>query len=360
MPSRNTGAASGFPAAYAAIAFAAAMAGCYPSRWTHNYSNAIDNAEADNAVLEETGRDEESERLRRERLLELKEEEGDAYKINAGDQIEIRIYGHDDLGMVTRVGPDGTVGMVFLGQVMLAGRTISEARDTIEKGLSLYIKHPVASVMVREVAGETVTVSGAVSRPGLYSISATSRLADAYAMAGGSAERLFNGVGVDIADLEHSILVRDEEVVPADFMAAIERGDPLENVRLKKGDYIFIAQRMESSVTICGEVPNPHRRLYDSSLGLVEALTTAGWMLETHWSHVIIIRNGLADPKMYKVDIDGIMAGRCANFKLQPNDIIYVPKDTMSEYNVFVRKLLPTAQIFNLIKSGIVSYWHEK
>jgi len=359
MPSRAFRAAAGRLAAHAAIALAAIMAGCYPSRWTHNYNHALGNTEADNAVLAETGHDEESERLRRERLLQLKEEESDAYKINAGDQVEIRIYGHDDLGMLTRVGPDGTVGMVFLGQVMLAGRTIAEARDDIEKGLALYIKHPVASVTVREVAGETVTISGAVAKPGLYSISATSRLADAYAMAGGSAERLFNGVDVDIADLEHSILVRDDDIIPANFMAAIERGDPLENVRLKKGDYIFIAQRMESSVTICGEVPNPHRRLYDSGLGLIEALTSAGWMLETHWSHVIIIRNGLSDPKLYKVDIDGIMAGRCANFKLQPNDIIYVPKDTLSEYNVFVRKLLPTAQIFNLIRTGIVTYWRD-
>ena len=188
-----------------------------------------------------------------------------------------------------------------------------------------------------------------------YNISDSSRLADAYAQAGGSATRLVNGSVLDVADLENSILVRDGQILPVDFQAAIEHGDKLNNVRLRKGDYIFIAQRSESSVTICGEVRNPQRRLYEKGMGLIETLTTAGWMLESHWSHVIIIRNGLAQPTMYKVDVDGILAGRCKNIPLKPNDIIYVPKDNLAEYNVFVRKLMPTATLLNLMTSTKVS-----
>jgi len=72
-------------------------------------------------------------------------------------------------------------------------------------------------------------------------------------------------------------------------------------------------------------------------------------MKETHWKHVIIIRDGLVNPKLYKVDIDGILAGKCRNVPLKAGDIVYVPKDDLSEYNVFVKKLLPTAQLFSLI-----------
>ena len=43
------------------------------------------------------------------------------------------------------------------------------------------------------------------------------------------------------------------------------------------------------------------------------------------------------------------MAGKCHNVKLKAGDIVYVPKDNLSEYNVFVRKLLPTAQLVGLI-----------
>ena len=104
---------------------------------------------------------------------------------------------------------------------------------------------------------------------------------------------------------------------------------------------------MDSSVTICGEVKNPQRRIFESGMGLIEALTSSGWMLETHWKNVIIIRDGLSNPKFYKVDVDGILAGKRRNVALRAGDIVYVPRDNLAEYNVFVRKLLPTAQIIH-------------
>ena len=339
-----------------ALACLALLAGCYPGRWTSNFDGFMDEIERDNAILETTGRDAETEAARQEFLKELAQEEQPPYRVNAGDKIEIRVYGHDDLSVTTRVSPDGSVGMLFLGQVDVAGRTIIEARDAIEKGLEPYVKHPVVGVTVHEVDSETVTVSGAVTRPGLFNISSSTRLADAYAMAGSSDERLFNGVDVDVADLDHSILVRNGDILPVDFRRAIESGDPLDNVKLRKGDYIFIAQRMEASVTVCGEVRHPHKRLYEAGMGLIETLTAAGWMEDSHWSHVIIIRDGLANPKMYKVDVDGILTGKYKNVYLKANDIVYVPKDNISEYNVFVKKLLPTAQLINLLISRVTAF----
>jgi len=88
-------------------------------------------------------------------------------------------------------------------------------------------------------------------------------------------------------------------------------------------------------------------------MGLLETLAEAGWIADSHWSHIIIIRDGLVHPRMYKVDIDGILAGRCQNIALKAGDIIYVPKDDLSEYNVFVRKLLPTAQLYSLLSARV-------
>ena len=329
--------------------------GCYPDRWTHNYSSVYGpEGQGDNsAILEETGRDAESVARQIKRLQELATDEEPIYKMNAGDAIEIRVYGHEDLGMLTKIGPDGTVGIAFMGQVRLSGLTISEGADKIRDGLAPYVKNPVVSITVKDILSETATIAGACSKPGVYGVSNSTRLADLYAMAGSSAKRLFNGSDADVADLEHSILVRDGEILPIDFPKAINNGDTLHNVRIRKGDYVFIAQRMEASVTICGEVNHPHKRLYEPGMGLVETLTAAGWMKDTHWKHVIIIRDGLGNPKMYKVDIDGILAGKCKNISLKSGDIVYVPKDILAEYNVFVNKLLPTAQLINLVTTRI-------
>ena len=338
--------------AVAAIAVVA-LAGCYSDRLTSNYKAVyeVNNTEDESAVIDETGRgDEDAERIR-QRLEELEREEEPAYHVNAGDQIEIRVYDHPDLGMTTRIGPDGTVGFAFMGQVKLSGQTIAQGAERIRAGLAPYVKNPVVSITILDVQSETATIAGSCAKPGVYGISNSTRLADFYAMAGSSANRLFNGVHVDVADLDHSMFVRNGEILPVDFHKAIDKGDRLHNVRVKKGDYVFIAQRMEASVIVCGEVNNPQKRLFEPGMGLIETLTTAGWMKDTHWNHVIIIRDGLSHPKLYKVDVDGILAGKCRNVPLKAGDIVYVPKDNISEYNVFVKKLMPTVQLVNLMTS---------
>ena len=335
----------------------AVLSGCYPDRTTDNYDSVFEmsNTDDDSAIIDESGRTEEDEARIRKRLMEIEMEDEPAYHMNAGDKIEIRVYDHPDLGITTKIGPDGMVGFAFMGQVKLSGQTIAQGAESIRRGLAPYVKNPVVSITVIEVQSENATIAGACAKPGVYGISNSTRLADLYAMAGSSAERLFNGVDVDVADLDNSIYVRKGEILPVDFHKAIDKGDMLHNIRVRKGDYVFIAQRMESAVIICGEVNHPHKRLYEPGMGLVETLTTAGWMKDSHWSHVIIIRDGLAHPRLYKVDVDGILAGKCRNVPLKAGDIVYVPKDNMSEYNVFIKKLMPTAQLFSLMTSRMSS-----
>ena len=327
-----------------------AFAGCYMDRWTINYDDLPDlSVDDDNAVIGESGRSEEDVARIKKRLMELEMEEEPAYHMNAGDKIEIRVYDHPDLGMTTRIGPDGMIGFAFMGQVKLSGQTIAQGAECIREGLAPYVKNPVVSITILDVQSETATIAGACAKPGVYGVSNSTRLADFYALAGSSAKRLFNGVDVDVADLDSSILVRRGEILPVDFRKAVDRGDQLNNVRIRRGDYMFIAQRMESSIIICGDVKSPQKRLYEPGMGLLETLTAAGWIAETHWKNVIVIRDGLANPKLYKVNIDGILAGKCRNVPLKAGDVIYVPKDDLSEYNVFVRKILPSAQLFSLI-----------
>ena len=339
----------------AGAVLAMTLAGCYWDRLTFNYDTLVDKGTVgdDDAILEESGRDEMELKRQEKRLQEIATEEEPIYRMNAGDEIEIRVYGHEDLGMTTRIGPDGIIGFAFMGQVKLSGLTIADGAEQIRAGLAPYVKNPVVSITVKAILSETATIAGACSKPGVYGISNSTRLADLYAMAGASAARLIDGATVDVADLDHSVFFRNGEIIPINFKKAIDGGVLLHNIRIRKGDYVFIAQRLESAVTICGEVKRPHKRLYEPGMGLIETLTVAGWMLESHWKHVIIIRDGLATPKMYKIDVDGILAGKCRNVTLKANDIVYVPKDNLSEYNVFVRKLLPTAQLINLVSSRV-------
>ena len=344
------------------LALAALAGACYPDRWTSNYDSFPDFSESQNAILDETQLSDE-ERARRDAELrrwnEMPEQE---YRINAGDEINIVVYDHSDLMTTTVVTPDGYIGMVFLGQVKVAGLTLDQAAKKIEEGLADYIKKPAVGITTSQISSERVTITGAAAKPGMYNISNGMRLADLYALAGGSAERLFDGQVLDAADLVNSMFARRVrgadgqeryEVLPIDFRKAIEQGDTDHNVLLRKGDYVYIAVRSESMVCLIGDAMTPHKRIWDNNLGILELLTTGGWVNETYWSHAILIRGGIANPTIYKIDLDGILAGKKPNVKLAPGDIVYLPKDDISEFNVFVRKLMPTAQLFNTITTPV-------
>ena len=323
------------------------LTGCY-NRWTANYIRLQEATDLD-ANLETVHMTPEDLAKRDKILRDLMKTKDDVYTINAGDKLEITVYNHPDLSVKTIVTPDGNVGMVLVGQVCLSHLTLQQASQKIEKALSKYIRNPKVGVSPYEIASETATISGAVTHPGIYPISNGMKLADLFAKAGGAASRYYDGQTLQAADYASSIFIRHDKIIPLDFAKAIETGDPLHNVRLRRGDYIFIAARENSQVFLVGDVKRPGRQVWTPGMGLIEALSAGGWTNETCWSHVIIIRGGLSSPTMFKVDMDAILRGDKQNVALHSGDIVYVPKDDISEYNVFVRKLMPTAQFINMI-----------
>ena len=328
----------------------ALFCGCYWDRATGNYSETPELTDENAAVLETSEMSAEDHQNQIEELRKLAKAPPLLYTINSGDKVEIVVYNHPDLSVQsTTITPDGYIGMVLVGQVKVAGLTLAQAAAAIEKALSRYIRNPRVGISPIEIVSETVTVAGAISKPGIYPIFHGMRLADLIAKAGGGATRSFAGSSVDAADFEHSLFIRDNKIVPVDFTKAIEHGEPLHNLALRRGDYIFLAARENSMVYALGEVKTPGPQNWTRTLGLLELVSLCGGLREVHWSHAIIIRGGLTNPKMYKVDLDGILAGKVPNIALKSNDVVYIPKDNISEYNVFIHKLMPTAQLINML-----------
>ena len=324
------------------------LCGCY-DRSTGNYDDIPELDADDSALLEKSEAEEIPEEENLKILEALERDSGEVYTINSGDNVEIMVYNHPDLAFKTAVTPDGFIGMVFVGQVKVAGLTLEQAAKAIEEKLSRYIRNPNVGIAPYEIRSETVTIAGAVMHPGLYDIFHGMRLADLFAKAGGAATRFYDGQTLDAADLEKSVFLRDNKIIPLDFQRAIVSGQAPYNILLRKGDYIYIAPREDSMVYLIGDVKRPYRHIWSNNLGLLELLSDAGWVNETYWSHVILLRGSIANPQMYKIDLDGILSGKKRNVRLRPGDIVYVPHDNISEYNVFVRKLFPTAQLINML-----------
>ena len=332
------------------------LTGCYPVRLTENFDNYPELGTLD-SVDETMTADEVEQRVQRSRELEaLLNAPYPSYTIGAGDLLSIQVNDHPEMAARIPVTPDGFIGMMFLGQVQLNGKTIPDACKYLEDKLKKYIKSPMVTMTPLEIKSQVVTIAGGVEKPGVYPVYNGMRLADLFAMAGGSASRLINGMTIDVADFRFSTFVRNGSILAIDFESAIEQGDYLNNLKMYAGDYVYIAIRSETMVTLVGEVVSPQHQIWNKNISVLELIASGGGLKETYWRYGIIIRGTGRAARFYRVDLDGIMHGSKRNIKLDAGDILYVPRDDISEYNVFVRKLMPTASLINTIL-GPWRYW---
>jgi polysaccharide export outer membrane protein len=108
--------------------------------------------------------------------------------LGPGDLLEISVFRWPDLqGYRTRITPAGTITLPLLGSMRAAGLTELQLRDQIAGGLKQSImRDPQVNVFVAENVSQQVSVTGAVSRPGLIGLSRDHRtVADMISEAGG-------------------------------------------------------------------------------------------------------------------------------------------------------------------------------
>ena len=259
------------------------------------------------------------------------------------------------------VTPDGFVSAPLIGPVKIGGLSLVEATEALKKQISQYIRKPLVSLIPIRINGYNFTIVGRVNVPGCYPISiGNTRLIDAVAMARGLSEGLFHGDTVELADLENAYISRDGRLLPVNFQKALLRGDPLHNIPLKNGDYIYIPSVMNSTVALLGQVGKPTYVGFKEGMTVLQALPYGGGLRETHSDEIKVIRGGLKNPVVYTVNVTKMQEGKIMDFPLQANDIVYVPADGISDWNVIVRKILPSLQGLSMLAGPFgnpSAYW---
>lgn len=114
-----------------------------------------------------------------------------AYRIVPGDVLRFN-FGPSAtaLGDVIREGrvrPDGRVSVFPVGEVIAAGRTVTDLQQAVVQMMSAEYRFPRVSVEVFELAGNRVHVLGQVNQPGSYNALPFMTVSQAIAAAGGFA-----------------------------------------------------------------------------------------------------------------------------------------------------------------------------
>jgi polysaccharide export outer membrane protein len=107
------------------------------------------------------------------------------YRLVPGDKLSIQVYRDQQLSQQLQIRPDGKITMPLLGDVVAAGKTSLELRDTLTTSLKEYIELPVVTVIVTETVPPVVYVMGEVNAPGPQAINGQLSVLQALAAAGG-------------------------------------------------------------------------------------------------------------------------------------------------------------------------------
>jgi polysaccharide export outer membrane protein len=263
--------------------------------------------------------------------------EREVFTLGPEDVISISVYDNEEFNTTQAVRPDGYVAVLSLGDIKAEGRTIDELRQEIEQRLTKVIRRPKANVVVNEYNSRRMLVLGAVAKPGVVKLTSRKNLLEAMSDAG--------GFGPD-ADLQRSVLFRGDQLVPINFDKLFKHGDISQNIYIEKNDAIFIASRNDNRVYVLGEVGSAGAYTWIGGLTLLEAIPLAGgYKRDAEASQILIIKGGLADPKLLLVDAKSVLEeGRLdQNVTLDSGDIVYVPKTglaTVERYLDFAAKAL--------------------
>ena len=254
------------------------------------------------------------------------EEPKDAFKLGPGDKLDIEIIGETGSRAETFVTPDGKLYYNLLPGLDVAGLTTQQLKQQLDEKLVQFYKHPQVSVTLVDVSSQRVWVLGRVNQPGIYPLKRPLRVLDAVSLAGGLFTSRFSGTTEELADLQHSFLIRNGSMVPVDFQKLIREGDLGQNVYLQPNDFIYLPSSLTNEVYVLGAVSEPRPVGFMNDMNLMAALGKGlGLRPDADLSRVSIIRGSLTDPKIATVDARQVINGKATNIRLQPGDIVYVP-----------------------------------
>ncbi|MCZ6829569.1 MAG: polysaccharide export protein [Gammaproteobacteria bacterium] len=162
------------------------------------------------------------------------------YVIGPGDNLQVFVWGNDELSTSASVRPDGKFTTHLVEDLPASGKTSTELARDIEKVYAEYVKHPVVSVIVNGYVGvptQQVRVVGEASNPIGIPFRKHMTLLDLMIAVGGVTE---------FADGNNTVLVRNFEGRQASYRVRLDDllkdGDITANVTLFPGDIVIIPE----------------------------------------------------------------------------------------------------------------------
>ena len=211
------------------------------------------------------------------------------YVVGPGDGFMIYLWGQLDQGQLLRVNPEGKLLVPYVGPILVADKTLAEAKREVVRQLKLRYDKVDVSVELSNVRGFRVFVTGEIRTPGTYYAWAVDRVSDMIKEAGGirvtTAPVRTAGIGEtartrEIGSRRNIRLSRQKgETIVVDLDRFLTIGDLEANPYLKTGDVIYVPPK-GGTVTILGAVKTQGIYEFRKGESLLDLIALAGGLRE--------------------------------------------------------------------------------
>ncbi len=165
------------------------------------------------------------------------------YYIGVDDRVQVNVWKHPELSILTPVRPDGIISVPLIGEIMAGGRTPLEVSDAITKKLSNFVREPRVAVILVELRSHEflsrVRITGAVRNPRSLNYRQGMTVLDIVLEAGGLNEfasanntKLFRKVNGKV------------ESIGIELLDILNEGNMRTNIPVEPGDIISIPERV--------------------------------------------------------------------------------------------------------------------
>ena len=251
-----------------------------------------------------------------------------AVRLHAGDTLELKVFGVPELSQEVRVNDAGDFELPWVGSVPVLGKTIEEARLAIERGLREkgYINEPHVTLTPKDVAGQTVSILGEVTKPGTYPPVSSRLLMDQISAAGGVTPKAGRTV---------LITHRNDPGPPVKVQLELASPAGNSNILIAPGDTVVVTRA--GMVYVVGDVNRPASILMENDrMTVLEAIAMAGGVSSTAaLNGTRILRRTPQTIEEIPVPLKPILAAKAKDRDLQPNDVLFVPG---SKSKVFAKR----------------------
>jgi polysaccharide export outer membrane protein len=152
------------------------------------------------------------------------------FVLGVGDTIDISVYRNDDLKKTFKIDPSGVMIFPLIGDVRVAGKSVTGLRDEMKEKLSRYLVDPQISISVSSVQSQKIIVLGEVKSPGIFSLDSNLSVLDSIAKAGGL---------TDNAKTQNIVLMRKATRQPE--IVSLELGkESGGEILLATGDVVYV------------------------------------------------------------------------------------------------------------------------